>query len=384
VPSRRSVILSLAGFSALLAWRSRLLQVCSFSAVAAIAKLLHSDPVPNFLVLSPAWKSVEPSRKYPASGSRGMITYHPWYHQFQPSVANRCLAEAAELGAGYIRIDIRWKDLFPDGHVLNEAAWTWYDNYLTAATNWYGLKTFIVLSNAPRAALRFPVDQRLNAWSEYVQVVAERVGERCYGYQILNEPNNPVFKIFPDDCLMSALLTAASIIRRINPEARTAINILADLPGWLGKLEDICEKTDGAIDIAGLDFYPDTWTVSVGSAASNWSHLTNRIIAKRGNEGSPLQGVPIAILETGYSTNVPWFRDERHQARYFEALGRAAKSLDDRLGRDAVLFLGVHELTDSDSNGRPVDPEAHFGLLRSDTLEHKAGYRVVQGLFRHF
>jgi hypothetical protein len=298
-------------------------------------------------------------------------------------MANRCLAEAAELGAGYIRIDIRWKDLFPDGQILNEAAWAWYDSYLTAATEWYGLKALIVLFNAPRAALRFPVDQRLNAWAKYVQVVAERVGRRCAYYQILNEPNNPVFKVFPDNYIPSALLTAASIIRRFNPEAKTTINILADLPGWLPELENILEKANGAIDIAGLDFYPGTWTVSSEPVSSNWNQLTDRIIAIRESEGSPLHGLPLAILETGYSTNVPWFRSEKSQLIYFESLDRAAKNLDARIGRDDVLFLGIHELTDSDSSGG-IDPEAHFGLLRSASLERKAAYSVVQRLFRQF
>ena len=72
-----------------------MLQVGSFFVAAAAKKLLNPDPAPNFKALSPNGGLSNWLSRYPPSQSRGVITYHPWYHQFRPSVAMRCLAESA-------------------------------------------------------------------------------------------------------------------------------------------------------------------------------------------------------------------------------------------------------------------------------------------------
>jgi hypothetical protein len=378
--TRRMVILGSLGLASIIAWRIRLIQVFSFLVAAGIQKSIHSDPEPDFEVLSSEWKSIQPSKMYSPSRSRGMITYHPWYDEFRPSMANRCLAEAAELRAGFIRIDIRWKDLVPDGRNVNELAWNWYNCYLAAASEWYGLEPVIVLSNPPGAVSGFPVDQRLKAWAQYVDAVARRVGRRCRYYQLLNEPNNPVYRIFPTTSTATALLSAAKVIRDYNPEAKTTINLLADLPGWLSELQDLLEHAGEAVDIIGLDYYPGTWTVSSASVTANWNRTLNSLLAKREAELSPLRGRPLAILETGYSTNARWARGELSQVKYFENLEQIAMGLDARIEKRDFLFMGIHELTDRASQ-EGLDPEAHFGLLRSGSLERKLSFSVVRQIF---
>jgi beta-glucosidase/6-phospho-beta-glucosidase/beta-galactosidase len=309
-----------------------------------------------------------------------MITYHPWYHQFRPSIANKCLAETAELGAGYSRIDIRWKDLIPDGQNVDEAAWAWYEGYLRAAHDWYGLRPLIVLSNAPEVVLRYSVDSRLAAWNRYVDEVALRVGRLCNIYQLFNEPNNPVYRIFPTKTTPAAILTASEVIRRHNAEAQIVINILAGLWGWQSNLEEILQESGSAIDIVGFDYYPGTWTVSSGSDTSNWNRLVD-LIAKSGETGaSTLQNGRVAIIETGYATNLQRWRGEQEQVKYFKSLESAIKHLDTLVGRDRVALVGIHELTDNDTNTF-LDPEAHFGLLTSGTLDRKAAFDVVRQIF---
>src|SRR5258708_13679300 len=127
---RRAFILGVLGFAGLAAWRYRVLQVGSFMAAAGLHRLLVPDEVPDFSSLASRWRPLRPTRSYSPSQSRGMVTYHPWNHNFRPEFANNCLAEAAELGAGYIRIDIRWKDLIPNGRHSHEVAWPWYHSYL--------------------------------------------------------------------------------------------------------------------------------------------------------------------------------------------------------------------------------------------------------------
>jgi hypothetical protein len=379
--TRRTLAIGIAGVAGLLAWKFRVPQVGSFFVAAAAKKLLHPDPAPDFKTLSPEWQSLKPARRYPPSQWRGVITYHPWYHQFSPSVAIRCLAEAAELGARFIRLDIRWKDLIPDGQRVDEAAWSWYQGYLAMARDNCELEPIVVLSNPPEVVLHWSVEQRLEAWTDYVGEVARRLGRNCNFYQILNEPNNPVFRIFPVKSTPAAIASAARVIRQNNPEAKTAINMLVDLPGWKSDLERLIEDCGNAIDIVGLDYYPGTWAVSWESVLSSWNHLADEMIAATRNETSPLHNRPLAILETGYSTNMRRWRDGKQQEAYFEDLKNALTQWDGQTGGKGLLFLGIHELTDSDTSAG-LDPEAHFGLLTSDSLERKAAFDVVRQLFK--
>lgn len=378
---RRAIILGSVSAAVLAAWRYRLLQVGSFTAVAGLRRLLQNDLPPDFQALAPQWSAFKPTRTYAHVCSRGMITYHPWYDQFQPAVANRCLAETAELGAGHIRLDVRWKDLLPDGHHVNEAAWAWYQHYLVAAREWYGLEPLIVLYNAPKAVLRSPPNQRTAAWTRYVHEVAQRAGKLCNTYQLLNEPNNPVYELFPQQNAAEAIVVGARIIREHNPDARTTINILAGLLGWQSDLEGMLRATGSAIDVVGIDYYPGTWTVSANSDATNWREFIDYISRNRATNSSPFFGKLLAIMETGYSTNLRSWRGEEQQVRYLKMLERAMKRLDEQIGEANLLLVGIHELSDDNSNAW-LDPEAHFGVLMSTTLERKAGFEATKQLFR--
>src|ERR1035441_3755161 len=165
VSRRRTVILGLLAIAGLAAWRYRVLQVGSFLAAAGVRKFFVRDTAVYFRALALEWQIHSKSSRCAPSQSRGVITYHPWYDKFRPEIARHCLAQAAELGAGYIRIDIRWKDLLPDGVNVDEHAWDWYENYLTEAHDCCGLESLIVLSNAPDNVLRYSVDSRLEAWT---------------------------------------------------------------------------------------------------------------------------------------------------------------------------------------------------------------------------
>jgi hypothetical protein len=89
----------------------------------------------------------------------------------------------------------------------------------------------------------------------------------------------------------------------------------------------------------------------------------------------------MAIIETGYATNLQPWRSEQQQANYFRTLENAIIRLDARIGRDGLALVGIHELSDGDIHAF-LDPEAHFGLLTSDTLRRKAAFDVVGRIFR--
>src|ERR1035438_2903326 len=196
--SRRAIVLAFSGVVGAAAWRFRIPQVSAFMIAAGLRKRLLSSNTPDFRTLAPEWRNLQALQSPSTSHSRGLITYHPWYDNFNASIANRCLAETAELGAHYARIDVRWQDLIPDGQNVNEAAWTWYQHYLVAARSWYGLEPLIVLSNPPNCVQHLPIRARLSAWATYVETIARRTGELCKIFQVLNEPNNPVYRFFPN------------------------------------------------------------------------------------------------------------------------------------------------------------------------------------------
>jgi hypothetical protein len=157
--------------------------------------------------------------------------------------------------------------------------------------------------------------------------------------------------------------------------------MLVDLPGWKSELHKLIEDSGSAVDIVGLDYYPGTWTVTWDSVLSGWNHLAEEMGTATANETSPLHNHRLAILETGYSTNLRRWRDEKQQESYFEDLKNALKRWDGQTGKKGLLFFGIHELTDRDT-GAGLDPEAHFGLLTSHSLERKAAFVTVQKLFR--
>jgi hypothetical protein len=200
-------------------------------------------------------------------------------------------------------------------------------------------------------------------------------------YQPLNEPNNPVFRIFPTKTTSSAIIVASETIKQHNPDAQVAINILAGLWAWQSDLLEIVRESGSAVDIVGLDYYPGTWTPSPESDAANWNELTDVIAKARKTRTSPLHNRRFGIIETGYATNLRCFRSEQHQVGYFRTLGDALRRMDTSIGTDGLRLIGIHELTDSDTNAF-LDPEAHFGLLASDTLHRKPAFDVVRQIFR--
>jgi hypothetical protein len=143
-------------------------------------------------------------------------------------------------------------------------------------------------------------------------------------------------------------------------------------------LQEIMGATRSSVDVVGLDYYPGTWTLS---PSSDWNPVTQLLAEARRSRLSVLHGRKFAVVETGYSTNFPVWRGESEQVRYFQRLERAVARLDAETEPGALVWLGIHELCDEDSQAF-VDPEAHFGLLTSQTLQRKAGFAELQRIIR--
>lgn len=356
-------------------WAVRIPQLVAFLFTAAVQHFTRSS------VISP-WAALPHWEPKPCSGGsvervnpKAMITYHAEYHAFDPALAQTSLSLCLELGAGWIRSDIRWNRVLPDGFNPDARAIAWYRQFLTTARD-YGLRNMVVLSTPPTAVQKTEPGNRLDAWVQFVNLVVNELGPSCDGYQLMNEPNNPAYSFLSRYDCAQAVKQAQSIIRSYYPKAPIAINITMDIWGWRNYLEDILRASDSAINIIGLDHYPGTWTVGWKDRWSSIIELANKI--STATDRCIWSNKELAIFETGYCTNAP-LRKETEQAAYFQNLRGAVERLTER---GILSLLGVYELCDADS-AAGLNPEAHFGLMTSD-LRPKSAFNTVVQLFQSF
>lgn len=378
----RSLALPL-GLLALLgaAWRWRVLQLTTFFVVSLVYRFVPTPAVAGPAAKVDEWAALSPPQTPPPplGTRRGMVTYHPWYQGFHAGAVNACLAEVAALGAGYLRSDVRWADVLPDGLHPDEAALRWYRAYFVAARDWYGVRPLIVLSQPPAAVTRLDSrgDEFLARWEAYIDLVATRLGDLCELYQPMNEPNNPVYSFFPPDRQPAAIRVAAERIHAHAPTARVMINVLMDLWNWRDRVDALLQAAGEHIDIIGIDHYPGTWTFSDGA---DWDALITLARSAATRQG-PWATTSLALAETGYATNAAWLRDDARQVEYFQRFIQIAQTVDTVSPGTALSLIGVYELIDMDTHAL-LDPERHFGLLTSDHSRKPAFARISQ-FFAH-
>jgi hypothetical protein len=379
VNTRRMALCKIGGFAlsaifVVLLWYWRVLQTGLFLLFAAL-KIRDRDS--NGFAVAITWGDLSATGTSSiALNPRVSITYHPEYHHYDPQMADRSLAAIAQLGAGWLRTDVRWRALLPDGVNIDPRAVAWYRNFFVAARS-RGLRLVIVLSSPPQQVLnRESTNARLEDWNHFVEIAAQELDVGDGIYQLMNEPNNPVYRFFDSQDAGIAISGAASIIRSRNRAARIAINVTLDLWGWKEYLEGLLRSSGDSIDIIGMDHYPGTWTVG---RKDRWEQVFKLARLAGAASGDALWSRhQVAIMESGFSTNAPT-RNERRQIEYFEQLSTVAEQLR-KLQPTADALLGCYELCDRDSSAW-LDPEAHFGLLTQD-LKPKLAFSALSSLIR--
>jgi len=374
--------LALAASAAVtLALKPRLVQIGAFVIAAGLGRIRnsHAPPYPGNMASKWGQLARVPIGSRTLTPSRSVITYHPWYQGFDVVSVSRCLEEAARLGVGYIRTDVRWRDILPDRESVNKDAISWYRNYFTKARESYGLRPLVVLANPPSNVTTLDETSRLFLWTKYVEQVAVNFSDLCDLYQVLNEPTNPAYEVFSRKRLGQAVSSAAKLIHAQVPGARVAINILVGLWGWKSRAEQLLVECSDSVDMIGLDYFPGTWTLS---SSSDWRAVMNLFEEfVRSEPGSPYYGRKLAILETGYATNIQGLRNEHQQSKYFQVAEKVFQQLSARFGHESMALVGFYELCDSNSSAF-LDPEAHFGLLTSGSLDRKLAFVDVQRICR--
>ena len=362
----------LSASTAFLLIYSRVVQVITFVAASGVRRVFARAtpaPVGTFIVSGPTANEARPHRR---KHGNGLLTYHPSYHRFDTTKVRCALEAAAETGTTFLRSDINWCDIMPSSGVIQRASMEWYASFFAEVSNIFDMVPLVVLSNPSGDVLKAPSDERLDLWKQYISIVVEAVGLNCKHYQLLNEPNNPVYRIFSRRDTAIAIEGAASIIRERVAGARLSINVIVELVGWRKAVTDLLLAAPRCIDIVGLDLYPDTWRIGMNGGFDDLWDLQQSINFLPYT--SPFRSVQLAIMETGYSTNIPWVRSGAAQASFFSNVQSHAEKLR------TLEYVGVYELADQDSRV-VLDPEAHFGLINSG-FRRKPAFDQVRRLFQ--
>jgi photosystem II stability/assembly factor-like uncharacterized protein len=132
------------------------------------------------------------------------------------------LRQAKDLGFGAIVQVFSWQEIEP-----NQGEWHWeYPDFLTRATDFYGLDLIVRLDQPPAWAWRTPTDAHdfsfaTDAYLRFVEATAQRYRGRIQGYIIWNEPNLALeWGAPPDPVAYTQLLQQAYlVIKRVDPLA---------------------------------------------------------------------------------------------------------------------------------------------------------------------
>lgn len=349
----------------------RVLQVALFALAA-----YHTSTHHNFSILPEAaesWTSVLPlnlKRKPRLTGT--VVTFHPEYLNFNVSRVRHGFEEAAALNVEFVRTDVRWSAILPDGVTPDRNALNWYKSFFETARS-YGLRPMIVLSSPPSSVRHLPKRELLNLWQLYIEQVVSDLGNLCNTFQILNEPNNPIYSVFDSSTLPKAVMIASQLIKNRVSGAKIIINYLADLPHWRRDAEHLLSQTGKSIDIVGIDHYPGTWAIGPNKGWASCMHTLSGIDTT--TPGTVWYGRQLAIMETGFSTNIPWLRGATQQKDFYLDLDKNLRKIGPL--RSRILFVGFYELCDSNSHAF-LNPEAHFGLLMNDCATRKPAFAIAK------
>ena len=370
VKRRTALIVIIGAAIALAAVFTRAFRVFAFASAAGIRSLFAAKIVPSGSFAAAAMRNGNTPRPLAVQNGKGMITYHPAYDRYDRERVTHALQEAASVGATFLRCDINWRDVMPSADEVNSSALEWYAGFFNDVHQVFGFAPQVVLSNPAPAIANLETERRLKLWEKYVSAVVKMLAGNCRHFQLLNELNNPVFQFFPSEASASALQTAADIIRQAVPGARLSINFISDIWPWQLQLQDLLSAAPQAIDVVGVDTYPGTWNIEIDTGNKAFSVLPRMLRAKLPALRSDQA---IAISETGYSTNIPFVREEADQLKYFRRLRKSVRELR------RLEFVGIYELTDENSDVR-LDPEPNFGLLDS-RLRRKLAFDEVRKFF---
>ncbi|MEU6141925.1 cellulase family glycosylhydrolase [Streptomyces sp. NPDC047081] len=283
------------------------------------------------------------------------------------------LDDAVAVGARWVRADLSWQDVQPDGP--DRYRWGPFDRVVTAAEA-RGLTVLPVLAYTPAWARSGhcadskcgPADPE--AFAAFAGAAAARYTPRGIGtWEIWNEPNIPAFwHPAPDATAYTALLRATSrALRRVSPSAEVVLGGLSSAgaggaavaaPDFLAAV--LAHDGKGLFDAVGYHPYtyprPASARVPRGTAWDGINRAHPSLHGVLAAHGMP--GTPVWITEFGAPTDGPGHVTEQRQALIAADVVRTAA------GTPHVRALIWY--TDRDPGTDTSTVENFFGLRRAD------------------
>ncbi len=290
------------------------------------------------------------------------------------------------MGFGFVRFDLRWREV---EYMRGTYNWDWFDKFIGKLRE-RGIKSLIIVHggnavytgmvdlppsqafgyrNAPAAPFN---DEHIQAFVKFATSTVARYGTEDVVWEIWNEPDIAGFwPPKPDATAFVRLATAVcDSIRKNSPDATIVGPALAHMPNLLdnvriGFMESVLASTlSTCLDAISIHPYRSK-DQAPETAAIDYEKKVRAFIAARTPAGQ--KPLPIVSSEWGYTTTRA---SEQQQGAYV-----LRTHLTNLL--NGVPLSIWYEWRDS-RQGKE-DPEAHFGILRSDGSDKPAS-EALDGL----
>ena len=298
------------------------------------------------------------------------------------------LDEAVEVGARWVRADLSWENIQPDGP--KEYRWNLFDRVVAAAAE-RELTVLPILAYTPKWARPagctgekcHPADPE--AFAAFAAAAAARYAPSgIHTWEIWNEPNLPGFwKPKPDAAAYTALLRATSgALRRQDPSAYVILGGLAAAHTRGGSISQTDFLT--AVSVRGgnrvvdaVGYHPYTYPHLASArmrSGTPWERIdgpSDSLQSVLSAYGTP--GLPVWITEFGAPTNGPGTASDGRPETIDATTTHVTERRQAAIAQDAVrtaaetphveaLFWYSERDLDTDTSSR----ENFFGLRRAD------------------
>lgn len=231
----------------------------------------------------------------------------------------------ADLGVGWVRIDVNWFVVEP-----REGAYDWREiDRVVDGARARGLQVFATLAYAPAWASEADGDgvptnnvPRAGAYERFVEAAVRHLDGRVTHFGMWNEPNlDGFFEGSVDAYVDRVLVPGAAAVRRACAGCTVLAPDLAGVSGWQGYLGDVLRHAADSIDVLAHHTYASPQSVRAQWACDDLDHAldigADAICFYKPGLRQVLDEAafdrPVWLTETGYRAN-PW-DDEAQQDR---------------------------------------------------------------------
>lgn len=278
--------------------------------------------------VNPATEPRAPLDSVPIRG----VTYHGMWTSRDEADRIRILDQIAASGVGWVRMDVAWKDLQPQGRTaFDSEAVAALDSRLKEIAN-RGLKALVMFWWAPAWSSGGPEQSAVPGdpqdYAQAARWLVERWPSEIAALQVWNEPNLPEFFADPDPAVYARLLAVTyPAVKDVRPDLTvvTAAPTGLDLSWYRGF---IAATDEDGFDAIGAHPYPVVGDMSTEECADQARTGCNiaRFVAFLDRHG--LTETPVWVTEFGWSTHADfrgmqrWQRgvDEEEQAKHTAAM----------------------------------------------------------------